>query len=209
MEIPMKLFYAPGACSMGIHILLEEIGKPYQVEHLNTREGQQHRSEFVAVNPKGKVPTLIRDDGSVLTEWPAIATYLARTNPEINFLPKEADAEARVFEAVDYIVGTIHMQAFNRLFRPGNFTPNEADYDAVTKTARDIAAKGFLVMDNALRGKEYLAGALSIADLALFYVEYWATAFFEMALPANCAAHFARMKARPAVQRILKAEGLT
>ena len=114
----LQLYYAPSNASIAPHILLEEIGNPYQVEHLNTREGQQHRSEFVAVNPKGKVPTLIRDDGSVLTEWPAVATYLARTNPEINFLPKEADAEARVFEAVDYIVGTIHMQGFNRLFQP-------------------------------------------------------------------------------------------
>ena len=204
----MKLFYAPGACSMGIHVLLEETGNPYQAEHLDTREGQQHQPEFVALNPKGKVPTLIRDDGSVLTEWPAIATYLARINPEINFLPKEADAESRVFEAVDYIVGTIHMQGFNRLFQPGNFTPNEADYDAVNKVGRDIAAKGFSLMDNALRGKDYLVDKPSIADLALFYVEYWATAFFEITLPANCAAHLVRMKARPAVQRTLKAEGL-
>src|SRR5205814_4552787 len=128
METPMKLFYSPGACSMGIHILLEETGKPYEAQLLNTREGEQYKPPFASLNPKSKVPTLIRDNGSVLTEWPAIATYLARLNPETNLLPKDADIEAQVFEAVDYIVGTIHMQGFNRLFRPANFTPNEADH---------------------------------------------------------------------------------
>lgn len=204
----MKLFYSPGACSMGIHILLEEIGKPYEAELLDTRAGEQHKMPFATLNPKGKVPTLIRDDGSVLTEWPAIATYLARTNPEIKFLPKEADAEARVFEAVEYIVGTIHMQGFNRFFQPAKFTPNEADHEAVKKMAGEIVAKGFAHMDKALGSKEYLTGTLTIADLALFYIEYWATTYFAIPLPVNCAAHFARMKNRPAVNRVLKAEGL-
>src|SRR5437764_12885228 len=95
-------------------------------------------------------------------------TYLARLNPETNLLPKDADIEAQVFEAVDYIVRTIHMQGFNRLFRPANFTPNEADHQAVMTTARDIAAKGFVLMDKALGENEYLVGTLTIADLALF-----------------------------------------
>ena len=77
----MKLYYSPGACSLGIHVLLEEIGKPYQTEIVNLREGAQFRPEFTSVNPKSKVPTLQRDDGSVLTEFPAIAVWLARTNP--------------------------------------------------------------------------------------------------------------------------------
>ncbi|HZH45475.1 MAG TPA: glutathione S-transferase N-terminal domain-containing protein, partial [Roseococcus sp.] len=78
----MKLYYSPGACSVGIHVLLEEIGKPYEAALTSTREGAQFRPEFVAINPKSKVPTLVRDDGSVLTEYPAIAFWLARTNPE-------------------------------------------------------------------------------------------------------------------------------
>ena len=77
----MKLYYAPGACSIGIHVVLEEIGKPYDAEVVNLREGAQHKPDFTAVNPKSKVPTLKRDDGSVQTEYPAIAYWLARTNP--------------------------------------------------------------------------------------------------------------------------------
>ena len=69
----MKLYYSPGACSLGIHLLLEEIGKPYELARLNLAEGEQRKPGFAAVNRKGKVPTLVRDDGTVLTEFPAIA----------------------------------------------------------------------------------------------------------------------------------------
>jgi len=78
----MKLYYAPGACSRGIHGLLEEIGKPYETAAVKFAEGAQYKPEFTAINPKSKVPTLVRDDGSVLTEFPAIAYWLARTNPQ-------------------------------------------------------------------------------------------------------------------------------
>src|SRR5262249_48665785 len=113
----MKLMYSPGACSVGIHVLLEEIGKPYEAQLVNLREGAQFKPDFTAVNPKSKVPTLVRDDGSVLTEYPAIAFWLARTNPEKKLLPDDVDAQARTFEALDYAVSTIHMQGFSRLFR--------------------------------------------------------------------------------------------
>src|SRR3954453_19881601 len=65
----MKLYYSPGACSLGIHVLMEEIGQPYELQRLNFPEGDQHKPEFQAVNRKGKVPTLVRDDGAVLTEF--------------------------------------------------------------------------------------------------------------------------------------------
>ena len=77
----MKLYYAPGACSIGIHVLLEEIGKPYQAEAVNFREGAQYKPPFTGVNPKSKVPTLERDDGSILTEFPVIARWLAPQEP--------------------------------------------------------------------------------------------------------------------------------
>jgi glutathione S-transferase len=204
----MKLFYAPGACSMGIHILLEETGKPYEAQLLNIREGQQFKPEFSSINPKSKVPTLVCDDGSVLTEWPAIATYIARLNPQTNLIPKDAATEARVHEAIDYIVGTIHMQGFNRLFQPAKFAPNEADREKVVSMAKEIINNGFAMIDKALAGRSYVVGPLTIADFALCYVEFWATTFFSMTLPPNLAAHLERFKARPAMQRALKSEGL-
>jgi glutathione S-transferase len=204
----MKLLYAPGACSLGIHLLLEEIGKPYDAERVNLMEGAQYKPDFTAVNPKSKVPTVVRDDGSVLTEFPAIAYWLARTNPQAKLLPDDADAQARVLEAMDYVVSTMHMQGFTRIFRPGNFAPSASDADAVKARGKEIFVKGLEVMDQALAGKDYVAGPFSIADAALFYVEFWGAARLKMDLPANCAAHYKRMVARPAVQRMMQQEGL-
>jgi len=204
----MKLMYSPGACSIGIHVLLEEIGKPYEAQLVNLREGGQFKPEFTSVNPKSKVPTLVRDDGSVLTEYPAIAYWLARTNPDKKLMPDDVDAQARMLEALDYAVSTVHMQGFSRLFRASNYTPNPADEDKVKERGKEMVEKGFAVLDKALGGKDYVAGPFSIADSALFYVEFWGGKRMNMKLPANCEAHLNRMLARPAVQRVLQQEGL-
>ncbi|HTW70236.1 MAG TPA: glutathione S-transferase C-terminal domain-containing protein [Acetobacteraceae bacterium] len=204
----MKLMYAPGACSLGIHLLLEEIGKPYEAQRVNLMEGAQYKPDFTTVNPKSKVPTLVRDDGSVLTEFPAIAYWLASTNPQAKLLPGDVDSQARALEAMDYVVATIHMQGFTRIFRPGNFSPNEADADAVKARGREIIEKGLAIMDKALAGKDYIVGQFSLADAALFYVEFWGSARLNLELPANCAAHLKRMLARPATQRMMQQEGL-
>ncbi len=205
----MKLFYAPGACSLGIHVLLEEIGKPYELTPLALREGAQFKPEFTAVNPKSKVPTLVRDDGSVLTEFPAIAFWLARTNPESHLLPPDAEGQARALEAIDYVVATMHMQGFGRIFRPANFSPEPAGEEKAQARGREIFEKGLALMDKALAGQDYVVGPFSIADAALFYTEFWAATRANIALPANCAAHYARMQARPAVARALTQEGIT
>ena len=143
----MDLYYSPGACSIGIHVLLEEIGKPYELRRLNFKEGEQYEPEFLKINPKSKVPTLVRDDGTVLTEFPAIATWLALTNKDKQLLPDSPEATARTLEAMDYVVSTIHMQGFSRIFRPSNFAPNEADHEAVKARGQEIFEKGLGVMD--------------------------------------------------------------
>ena len=66
----MKLMFAPGACSLGIHLLLEEIGTPYDTQRVNLQEGAQYKPDFTTINPKSKVPTLVRDDGTVMTDEP-------------------------------------------------------------------------------------------------------------------------------------------
>ena len=204
----MKLMYSPGACSIGIHVLLEEIGKPYEAQLVNLREGGQFKPDFTSVNPKSKVPTLVRDDGSVLTEYPAIAYWLARTNPGKNLLPEDVEAQTRAIEVLDYAVATIHMQGFSRLFRASSYTPNPADEDKVKERGKEMVEKGFAVLDKALAGKDYVAGQFSIANSALFYVEFWGGKRMNMKLPANCDAHLNRMLARPAVQRVMQQEGL-
>ncbi len=204
----MKFFYAPGACSMGIHILLEEIGKPYEAVAISLREGDQFKPAFVAVNPKSKVPALVRDDGSLLTEFPAIAFWLARTNPQAGLLPDDAESQSRALEAMEYATATIHMQGFSRVFRPARFAPSEADAEAVSARGREIIAAGMQNLDRSLAGRDYLLGGFSIADAALFFVEFWAAERLGMTLPSNVAAHFARMKTRPTVARVMQREGL-
>jgi glutathione S-transferase len=202
----MKLYYAPGACSLGIHVLLEEIGKPYETERVDLRVPAPERP-LTRVNPKSKVPTLARDDGSILTEYPAIAYWLARSNPEVRLFPEDLDAQARVLEALEFCVATLHMQGFSRLFHLARLAASEAGQESVRTQAREIITKGFRQLDAQLAGREWLVGAYSIADSALFYNCVWAGRF-EVPLPTDVAAHFARMKARPAVQAALKAEGL-
>ena len=201
------LYFAPGACSIGIHILLEEIGAPFEKHRVDLAKGEQYQPDFVSVNAKSKVPTLVRDDGSVLTEFPAIALWLAWTHPDKKLFPDSVEGKTRVMEAMDYAVATIHMQGFARQFRPTNFGPSESDQDAVKARGKEIAAKGFALMDKKLAGHEYVAGDFSIADTALFYVELWAMRM-QNPLPENCKAHFARMLARPSVQRVIASEGL-
>jgi glutathione S-transferase len=202
----MKLYYAPGACSIGIHVLLEEIGKPYELEAIDLREGAHYKPEYTKVNPKSKVPALLRDDGSLQTEYPAIAYWLARTNPFSNLLPDNIDQQARALEIMDYCVATVHMQGFARLFRPANFSPDPAQEEAVKARGKEIVIKGFETLHAALDGKDYAVGPFSIADSAVFYVEFWAGRV-GIPLPANCAAHFERMKARPSVKRTMQQEG--
>jgi glutathione S-transferase len=205
----MKLYYMPGVCSVGIHVLLEEIGKPYQTQLVDFREGAQYKPPFTGKNPKSKVPTLERDDGSILTEFPVIARWLGRQNPQAKLIPQDEEADTRAMEVMEYVVGTIHSQGFTRIFRSERFAPSAADHDKVKVQGREVIDKGFAVVDQALEGKSYLGGNdLSIADAALFYVEFWGAKRLGMQLPKNVAAHYARMMARPAVQRVMQAEGL-
>jgi glutathione S-transferase len=202
----MKLYMTPGSCSTGIHILLEELDLPFEAYLVNLLAGDQNRAEYLAMNPKGTIPTLVRDDGSALTEFQAIAWWLARAYPKAKLLPDDMDGEARVIEAMDYAVGTIHMQGFARVFTTAHFTPSEADHEAVKNRGLEIVAKGYAVLDGLLAGREYVAGRFSIADAALFYVEFWGDKL-KLELPENCRAHYQRMLARPVVQRVLREEG--
>jgi len=202
----MKLYMAPGSCSTGIHILLEELDLAFEAYIVNLPAGDHTQPEYRAINPKSSIPTLVRDDGSVLTEFQAIAYWLARSYPKARLLPGDADGDARVIEAMDYVVCTLHGQGFARIFITDTFTPNEADYEAVRARGREIVAQGFALMNAALADKEYVVGSFSIADAALFYVEFWADKL-AIDLPENCRAHYQRMLARPVVQRVLREEG--
>lgn len=202
----MKFYMTPGSCSTGTHILLEEVGAVFEVYIVNLPAGDHLKPDYLAINPKGTIPTLVRDDGTAITDFQAIAWWLARQYPRRGLLPADAEGEVRVLEAMNHAVGTIHGQGFTRIFTTANVTPNPADHDAVQARGRQIVADGFAVMDGLLAGQDYLVGNFSIADAALFYTEFWADRL-KLPLPPNCAAHFKRMLARPAVSQVLREEG--
>jgi glutathione S-transferase len=204
----VKLFYSPGSCALGVHILMEEIGAPFDLQRINFAEGEQFGEAYRAISPKSRVPALQRDDGSVLTEFQAISIWLALTNPEKRLIPSDVDRHVRMMEALEYVVGTIHASGFRRLFRPMRFTPSAADYDAVKAEGLMIAKAGLALIDKSLGSKDFIADDFSIADPALFYVTWWAVVRLKIGLPANVQRHYDRMMDRPAVRKALKDEGL-
>ncbi len=204
----MKLYYSPGSCALGIHVLLEDIGAKFELARVNFAAREHFSEAFLAINPKSKMPTLVRDDGSSLTEYQAISWFVALSHPEKKLIPSDIEGQTRLLEALEYIVGTIHAQGFTRFFRPMYFTPHESDHEAVKARGLEIADAGLALIDKTLAGKEWISGDFSIADPALFYVCYWAVARIKRTLPANVQRHYERMMARASVRKALADEGL-
>ncbi|EHL96675.1 putative glutathione S-transferase [Acetobacteraceae bacterium AT-5844] len=206
----MKLFYSPGACSVAIHVILEEIGRPHELQLVSLKDQAQFTPEFRAVNPKGKVPVLLRDNGKVLTELTAIAFYLGAAYPEAGLWPADLDDQAETLAFVDYIAGTVHPQGFTRQFRASRFTPNPADEAKVVEQGKELAAGYFKTIDETWKGDTWVMPfGYSIADAALFFVEFWAVKRVGMPVPPRIEAHLKAMLGRPAVQRALAASGMS
>lgn len=202
----MKFYMTPGSCSTGIHILLEETGLVFEAHLINLMAGDNHKDEYLALNPKGTIPTLLLDDGTVLTDFTTIAWWLGRNHPRRKLLPESLADELRVLEVMNYAVNTIHGQGFTRIFTTDNYSDNEAEHAAIAQRGRAIVERGFVYINALLEDGDYVAGQFSIADAALFYVEFWADRT-EIPLPANCDAHYRRMLQRPLVQQVLLEEG--
>lgn len=202
----MKLFMTPGSCSTGIHILMEELDLVFEAQIVNLLAGDQRGGEFLAINPKATIPTLVRDDGSALTEFQAIAYWLARRYPKAMLLSGDPDGDTRVIELMDYVVGTIHGQGFFRFFVPEKFVPNPSDYEFTKQQGVKIVQQAMAIVDSNLPVNGYAFGSFTIADAALFYVEFWADKA-GVGLPENCRQHYRLMLSRPAVRRVLMEEG--
>ena len=202
----LKFFMTPGSCTTGIHILLEELDLLFEVHLVNLLAGDTTTDEFRALNPKSTIPLLVTDDGRGISEFQAITWWLARTHPKSGLLSETLDEEVRVLEIMDYVVGTLHMQGFARIFTTEKFSPNPADYEAVKQQGRTTIDECFTVIDGLLADRDYVTGKFSIADAALFYTEFWAV-YSNIALPPLCAAHYHTMLSRPAVRRVLLEEG--
>jgi len=200
----MKLFYAPGACSLSPHIVIRELGLDVALEKADVRSKKTaDGGDFFAVNPKGQVPTLVLDDGQILTEGPVIVQYLADKKPEAGLMPAAGSLDRyRVQEWLNHITSELH-KSYSPLFRPN--TPEE--YKPIVR--ENLAGK-YRLIDAHLKGKSYLLGdRFTVADAYLFTVTNWAKSTgVDLTGFPNLLAFQERVAARPKVQEALKAEGL-
>lgn len=199
----MKLYFSPGACSLSPHIALHEAGVPFQAVLVSTKSHKlQDGTDYYSINPKGYVPLLEFDDGTRLAEGPAIVQWIADQVPEKKLAPPAGTLERyRLQEWLAFIGTEIHKQ-FSPLFHPA--MPEEAKALFRQKILERLA-----YVDQQLAGREYLMGDFTVADGYLYAVTRWTVPLkVDISGLANLNAFMARMGARPAVQRVLKAEGL-
>ncbi|NMM46113.1 glutathione transferase GstA [Rhodospirillaceae bacterium KN72] len=201
----MKLFCKPGACSLASHIVLHEIGRPFDIEFVDTDSGRTAGGEeYLTINPKGYVPTLQLDDGQFLTEGPAILQFLADGSPTTELAPVIGSlARARMLEHLTFVSSELH-KAFAPLFRDG---ATESEKSA----ARDAVTGKFDHVEATLAdGRDYLVGGkMTISDAYLFVVANWANfTGIDLATWPRLAAFVARIAARSSTQAAMRAEGL-
>ena len=202
----MKFYMTPGSCSTGIHILLEELELSFEAHLVNLVAGDHLKPAYLAINRKGTVPTLVRDEGAPLTDFQSIAWWLAASNPRCGLLPSHADGQAEVLELMSYAVHTVHGQGFTRIFTADRYSDDPERQRGVQVEGRGIVERGLRQFDLCLKARDYLVGSLSIADAALFYLEFWADRI-DLELPAQCALHYQRLLRRRSVQQVLAEEG--
>ncbi len=200
----MKLYYSPGACSLAPHIVAREAGLSPDLEKVDlANRTTASGGSFLEVNPKGYVPALQVQDGTVMTEVSALIQYLADQAPQAGLIPAVGTPERyKVLEWIGFISTEIH-KGFGPLWNPT--TP-----DAVKQATKEKLFQRFAYLDQQLDGRTYLTGEqFTVADAYLFVVVNW-TNFHGLSLGdyPNLAAFMDRVAARPKVQEALQAEGL-
>ncbi|THD81143.1 MAG: glutathione S-transferase family protein [Phenylobacterium sp.] len=200
----MKLFHARGSCSLASLIALEEAGAAYELVVMSTKAGDQRRPEYLAVNPKSRVPALVTERG-VLTETPAILAFVAQSFPEARLAPLDdpfAFAEAQAFNS--YLCATVHVAHAHR-HRGYRWADQEASFaDMTAKVPENMTACFGLIEQSLLKGPFVLGEAYSICDAYLFTVADWmeGDGVDPTAFP-KVLAHRERVSARPAVRKVL------
>ncbi len=200
----MKLYYSPGACSLSPHIVAEEAGIPIELEKVDlAKHKTEGGQDYLTVNPKGYVPALRLDDGSILTEGPAIVQYLADQKPASGLAPSAGTIDRyRLQEWLTFIGTEIH-KSFSPLFNP-------ASTDDAKNGAKNAIGKRLTYLNDQLANKQYLMGSkFTVADAYAFTIVNW-TNFVGIDLKPypNVVAYMSRIGGRPKVHEALKAEGL-
>jgi len=182
----LTLWFAPGSSSMAPHIALHEVGAAFEARPISLRRRENRSPDYLALNPEGKVPTLLID-GRPLTEVAAILFYLARSFPAAGLLPDDAEAEAQIVSWISFAAATLHPARARGL---------------------EHATAVWRIADQRLGARDWLVGRYSIADIHIFRL-YWRMNGALKPEPGtfpNLAAHHDRMLARPAVARTIRDE---
>jgi glutathione S-transferase len=204
MELTMKLFYKPGACSLASHIILNEAGLEHSIEQVDTdRKTTASGINYLEINPKGYVPALQLKSGEVLTEGASILQYLADQNTSVYSPTGGSIEKARLQEHLNYTASELH-KAFGPFFNP------QANDNDKKNAGKNVAAKFDYIEQFFQDGRAYLLGEqFSVADAYLFVVSNWAN-FVDIDLSSwpKLNAFVTRVAARPAVQNAMQKEGL-
>ena len=200
----MKLYFAPGACSLSPHIVLREAGLNFDLEQVNNQEKKtKSGKDYWTINPKGQVPVLELDSGDRLTEGPVIVQYLADQRPSAGLMPPNGTMErVRVQEWLNFTTSELH-KTYGPIFRPT--TPDE-----YKKISKENLGKRFDWLDQQLAGRAYLMGdRFTVADAYLFTVLRWSPRIeIDLVRWPNLKAYVDRVAARPKVREAMQAEGL-
>lgn len=197
----MRLYYAPGACSLSPHIVAREAGIALELEKVDLKSKKtESGADYLRVNPKGYVPALKLDDGSVLTEGPAIVQYLADRVPERALAPQAGSpARYKLAEWLAYLNSELH-KTWGGLWKP----------DALRAPIEAQLFRRLELVERELQNRSFLMGErFSVADAYLFTLLNWGQwTGVDLARWPTLAAFHARIAARPGVQQALQAEGL-
>jgi glutathione S-transferase len=200
----MKLYIAPGACSLASHILLREAGIPFELERVDLRAKKTASgADFTAINPKGYVPALQLDNGELLTENVAVLTYIADQKPEKNLAPPAGTLERyRLLEWLGFVSSEVH-KSHSIFFNP-------AAGDDIKQIYRGTIARRYGWLQEVLSAREFLMGSqFTAADAYLFTVSRWASvAGVDLAQWPALKGYADRIRNRAQVQEALRAEGL-
>jgi glutathione S-transferase len=205
----LTLYFAPGACSLAPLVALEEAGAPYQGVRLLLAEAEQRQPEFLAINPRGRVPVLIAD-GQVITENVAILTVIAQRFPLSNLLPFETPSLlARSYELIGWFASGVHV-AFAEVFRPERFTDDEAAKAALKTGGRRNVLLAFEEIEAILQtasGGWLVGGRFTAVDPYALVFWRWAERLnIDIAEFPAFTDHARRLFERPAVQRAVARE---
>ncbi len=205
----ITLYYSPGACSLAPHIVLEELGIPYETVRISTAEGQQRSPEYLKINPRGRVPALVVD-AKVLVENVAILAFLGGGFPAKGLWPRETWDQARALSFLAWLADTVH-PAYAHFYRPERYVDGSASIDAVKSKGRAAFGACLEEIDRLVCGKAWALGrGYCVVDAYLLVFYRWGN---RMGWPVKDLAHYTalaeRVLARPAVKRVMAAEGIT